>query len=104
MYTKYIHKCRGGVTMERNNGSGGIYVTKVQKWGNSLAVRIPSKVAEEVEIYQGTELEVSKGGEDEIILKRKKKKPSLDELLDKVTPDNRHDEIDFGRSKGKEIW
>lgn len=69
--------------------------TRVQKWGNSLAVRIPSHIAEEMGIHQGSEIDMRV--EDHVIkLVPKKKKPTLQELLAKVTPENRHDEIDFG--------
>lgn len=37
----------------------GIYVTtKVQKWGNSLAIRLPSHIAEQLAIHQGSEMEI----------------------------------------------
>ncbi|WP_229776829.1 AbrB/MazE/SpoVT family DNA-binding domain-containing protein [Alicyclobacillus cellulosilyticus] len=70
-------------------------VTTVQKWGNSLAVRIPSAVAEKLAIRQGSEIEFIIE-DNAIILKPKKKKPTLEELLAKITPENRHAEIDFG--------
>ncbi|BDG34059.1 AbrB/MazE/SpoVT family DNA-binding domain-containing protein [Parageobacillus thermoglucosidasius] len=70
-------------------------VTKVQKWGNSLAVRIPSNIAEQPAIHQGSEMKISVENQ-KIILAPKKKKPALKELLAKVTPENRHAEIGFG--------
>ncbi|GGK25621.1 multidrug transporter MatE [Caldalkalibacillus thermarum] len=72
-----------------------VMTTKVQKWGNSLAVRIPSQIAEQLQIRQGSEMEivVANGA---ITFRPKKKKPALDELLAKVTPENRHNEIDLG--------
>ncbi|MEW9031890.1 MAG: AbrB/MazE/SpoVT family DNA-binding domain-containing protein [Planifilum fimeticola] len=69
--------------------------TRVQKWGNSLAVRIPSHIAEETGIHQGSEVDMCVEG-NVIKLVPKKRKPTLQELLEKVTPENRHDEIDFG--------
>jgi antitoxin MazE len=82
--------------MESIGNGGGIgMTTRVQKWGNSLAVRIPSHIAEEIGIHQGSEVEITV--EDHVIkLVPKKKKPTLRELLAKITPENRHDEIDFG--------
>jgi antitoxin MazE len=85
------------------NQQGVIHVTtKVQMWGNSLAVRIPKSIAEAISIDQGSEMELSVVNQV-ITLKPKKKKPSLDELLALVSPENRHTEIDFGDREGNEL-
>lgn len=82
--------------MKSNEEKGVIGVTtKVQKWGNSLAVRIPSVIAEQIAIRQGSEMEMIVENQA-IKLIPKKKKPTLEELLAKITPENRHAEIDFG--------
>ncbi len=95
IYFVYTIATEGGI-METNENQGGIYMTtKVQKWGNSLAVRIPHHIAERLAIYQGSELEISVEN-DKLMLVPKKKKPTLEELLARVTPENRHAEIDFG--------
>ncbi len=78
-----------------------VVTTTVQKWGNSLAVRIPSKIAESLLIDQGSEVVMSV--ENQVLtLKAKKQKPSLDELLSRITVKNRHYEFDFGRTEGNE--
>lgn len=69
--------------------------TTVQKWGNSLAVRIPSIIAEQAAIEQGSEVEIQVN-ERCITLIPKQRKSTLDELLAMITPENRHSEIDFG--------
>lgn len=69
--------------------------TTVQKWGNSLAVRIPTNIAEQAAIEQGSEVEIQVN-EQCITLIPKRRKPTLDELLAMITPENRHAEIDFG--------
>ena len=76
--------------------------TTVQKWGNSLAVRIPSAFAERVAIQQGSEIELNVVNDREISLIPKKKVPVLEELLAKITPENRHAKINFG-IEGNEI-
>ncbi|XWN51656.1 AbrB/MazE/SpoVT family DNA-binding domain-containing protein [Anoxybacillus flavithermus] len=82
--------------MESNEEKGVICVTTtVQKWGNSLAIRIPSVIAEQIAIRQGSEMEMIVENQA-IKLIPKKKKPTLEELLAKITPENRHVEIDFG--------
>ncbi len=76
--------------------------TFVRKWGNSLGVRIPKMVAEELHLEDGSEVEVSRkeGG----ILISPGAKKNLKKKLELVTPDNIHDESDTGAPAGKETW
>jgi antitoxin MazE len=91
-------------TMKENQKEGEVrtMMTTVQKWGNSLAVRIPAGVAEQLNIQQGSEIDMTVGLQS-ITLVPKKRKPTLEELLSKCTPENRHAEIDFG-VVGKELF
>ncbi|MBO8155850.1 MAG: AbrB/MazE/SpoVT family DNA-binding domain-containing protein [Bacillaceae bacterium] len=75
--------------------------TRLQKWGNSYGIRIPKKIAEQLNLEPGSELELTVK-ENCIQLEPSKKKPTLEELLEKISPENRHTEIDFG-SKGNEL-
>ena len=61
--------------------------TIVTKWGNSLAVRIPKALAEQVQIQEGTDVTFSISGDSIIITPKKRKKYTLDELLKGMTPD-----------------
>lgn len=54
--------------------------TTAQKWGNSIGVRVPYKIAKEFDIEKGTEIEFMPA-KDGIIMKPVKEKPTLDELL-----------------------
>lgn len=75
---------------------------KVQKWGNSLGVRIPKTVIEKVNLKENSEVEIeSKNGT--IIISPAKKEYSLDSLLDQITKSNLHSEDDF-KSEGNEVW
>lgn len=76
--------------------------TTVQKWGNSLAVRIPISIAETISIKQGSEIELSVENQV-LLLKPTKKKPMLEDLISKISPENRHSEIDFGEVEGNEL-
>ncbi len=78
---------------------------KIQKWGNSLAIRIPKSFAVQTEIKQNSIIDLSVN-DGKIIVEPEKKKPkyTLEELLDGVTEENLHGEIDFGKPVGKEIW
>lgn len=74
---------------------------KVAKWGNSIGVRIPQWVAEQAEINDGSIVEID-FKDDTILIK--KKKLSLEEVLNNITPENLHKEIDTGSEVGGEIW
>lgn len=76
---------------------------KIQKWGNSLAVRIPKSFALQTEIEQDSVVDLSIL-EGSIIVKPESRKPkyTLDELLEGVTEANLHGELEFG-SVGKEM-
>jgi len=77
--------------------------TTVKKWGNSLALRIPKAISEDLDIEYNTEVDVQvKDGC--LILRPRKAKYSLEALLAKVTPDNIHEEIDIGERQGREEW
>ena len=77
--------------------------TKVQKWGNSLAVRIPKPFAEGAGLGPATEVEVSleKGA---LRLSAVKPRWRLRELISKVTRKNLHAEAESGPPVGREIW
>ena len=78
--------------------------TKVSRWGNSLALRIPKKLASSHQIMQGSDVEILER-EDGLLLRSVPKKTySLGALLDGVTESNRHKEISPARPVGKEIW
>jgi antitoxin MazE len=77
---------------------------RVQKWGNSLAVRIPKPLAEDAEVMEGTVLNLAVSEGKVVATPVQQKKLSLSELLAKVNKKNLHDEVDFGRSAGREIW
>jgi antitoxin MazE len=79
-------------------------LAKAQKWGNSLAVRLPKSVAEECGIEADSPVEIVR--KDDIIIIRpvRKKGICLDTLLAGVTKDNIHSEVSTGIPAGKEIW
>jgi len=76
----------------------------VQKWGNSLAIRIPKLFATEIDLFQGAEIDLVLFENKILINPIKKKKCILDELLSQVTEENIHKEVDTGTPVGKEIW
>lgn len=76
---------------------------KAQKWGNSLAVRIPKSIAQQAGVHEEDELDIDV--EAEVIrLRPRRRQPGLAELLEQITPSNLHGEADFGQPKGRESW
>lgn len=77
--------------------------TKVSKWGNSLAVRIPLAIARQASLTEGDRLVLvlADGG---IVLRLARRKYELSELVARITPKNRHKETDWGQPQGGEPW
>jgi antitoxin MazE len=75
--------------------------TQIVKWGNSLGVRLPNSVALEAQIRKGDTVEVSvKNGA--ILIRPSHPTYSLEQLVAKITPRNRHHEGHWGTSVGEE--
>lgn len=74
---------------------------QVQKWGNSLGIRIPKSLALKVGLEEGSEVDLDVEDGHLVI---KPKSATLDELLSKVTPENIHKEESTGEPQGRESW
>jgi antitoxin MazE len=88
-----------------SDGCGGIPVrTRIQRWGHSLAVRIPKPFAEEARLSEQAEVDlVVVNGK--IVLSSAAKRPKrLADLLSRVTRRNLHREVDTGPAVGREVW
>jgi len=79
-------------------------ITKVQKWGNSLAVRIPRSVAQDTHLSSGNSVDVAVQDGRIVIAPARRPRFRLDELLKGVTTQNRHHESDSGIAVGREAW
>ena len=79
-----------------------MYIT-IQKWGNSLALRIPKTIAKQVNVHQGSRVDMSLSA-NKIVLSPTEHEYSLSSLLKKVTGRNCHEEIRTGKAVGKEVW
>ncbi len=73
---------------------------KIQKWGNSLALRIPKSYVQQSGIVQGTTVEISIE-EGNIVLRPSAY--SLNELLTAINESNLHGEMDTGKPVGREL-
>ena len=78
--------------------------TRVQKWGNSLGVRIPRGLAEQIGLGAGTEVSLSAKDGDLIVKPAQPTRLSLDVLLAGVTAENLHSSVDTGEAVGVEIF
>jgi antitoxin MazE len=74
---------------------------RIFKAGNSLAIRIPRAIADRMSLSDGGSVEVAEG--DGILHVRKAPSQELSELIDRITPENRHDPV-FGELTGAELW
>lgn len=78
--------------------------TRIGKWGNSLALRIPQPVAAQVGLSFDAAVELTPRGEELIISVIKQPRTQLDDLLTGITENNLHGEVDSGPSVGGEAW
>ncbi len=78
--------------------------TKVQRWGHSLAVRIPEAFGEELGLKDGSQIEMRSADGGLLLKPCPEWAPSLDELLDGVRESNLHREIVSGGARGLEAW
>ncbi|MEI6207703.1 MAG: hypothetical protein WCP20_13050 [Desulfuromonadales bacterium] len=85
---------------------GTVMEATLKKWGNSLACRIPSALAKECGFTDQLSVEVT-ASEGKIVISRVSSIPvySLEELVSRITPENKHDyaDTDFGGPVGREL-
>ncbi len=77
---------------------------QIQKWGNSLALRLPKVFAREAKVRQGSAVELSLTGGKLILTPVSKPSYTLKSLLMRVNKRNVHHEENFGHSTGQETW
>lgn len=76
---------------------------RVQKWGNSLAIRIPKPFAVETGVRQGTEVDLAVSRGRLVVTPPPRVRYRLRDLLAAITSSNLHAEEDFGTGLGREI-
>ena len=77
--------------------------TTIQKWGNSLSVRLPKAITEKVGLKESDPVEIEIQDNNVVLLPQTVKEYTLRELLKGVTKKNLHDETDFGEPVGREM-
>lgn len=78
----------------------------VAQWGQNAALRIPSDVLHASGLHVGQQVEFESTDTGVIIVRPIRQRPKLDELLDKITPNNLPEiaDIEWGQPKGSEEW
>jgi antitoxin MazE len=77
---------------------------KVQRWGNSLGVRLPKKLAEDVRVADGSLVELSIERGRLLLTPVVEPTYSLAALVAGITPRNRHASVDWETPLGHEVW
>ena len=77
---------------------------KIQKWGNSLGIRLPSNILKSLGLKSNDIIDITEEEDKIIITKSIKKKISLKELFDKYDGPNLSKEFEWDEPRGREIW
>ena len=77
--------------------------TRVARWGNNLAVRIPQAIVREARLAEGDRLSIDLTADGSIVLRSQHRKYSLDQLVASIRPGSGHHETDWGTPKRKEL-
>jgi antitoxin MazE len=79
-------------------------LTKIQRWGNSLALRIPKAFALDTQLDNDSLVEISLVDGRIIITPIVAPSWTLEELLAGINKNNLHREVDTGVAVGNEVW
>jgi antitoxin MazE len=79
-------------------------LARIQKWGNSLGLRIPKTLAADVRVAEGTNVELNVENGRLIVAPQCPAKCSIEDLVARITPENLHGETDTGSPLGREVW
>lgn len=78
-------------------------LSAVRKWGNSAAVRIPAAVLASAKLGMDDKVEV-RAVDGTVVIAPARCGFDIDDMIDAITPDNRHEAVDWGPPVGKEVW
>ncbi|GET29821.1 AbrB/MazE/SpoVT family DNA-binding domain-containing protein [Prolixibacter sp. SD074] len=76
----------------------------IKKWGNSLGLRLPKAILDEVKLKEGSKLDISTKDGSIYLTPKVPKKYDLSKLLEGINESNLHGETSTGDSKGEEVW
>ena len=78
--------------------------TRIQRWGNSLGLRIPRSFAVEAQMEEGATVELAVENGRLLVCPHRVRKYALSALLRKVNPRKLHGEVSTGTAVGREAW
>lgn len=78
--------------------------TRIRKWGNSLALRIPQTLARQLDLAPDSQVRLTIRDKGLAVQPMRRPPVRLEALLESVTDSNRHEEVDTGPPRGREIW
>jgi antitoxin MazE len=76
----------------------------LHRWGNSVGLRIPKPMLEQVGLKEGAQVEIKVEGDRLVIEPHRPRRLTLKDVLKGFTPDNQPGEVDWGPPVGKEVW
>ena len=77
---------------------------KLQKWGNSVGIRLPKFIVDDLKLKINGSINLEKIGEKIVLSKVTFKDMTLEERFEGYDGDYEPEEIDWGKPVGKEIW
>ena len=78
--------------------------SRVVKWGNTLAIRIPLAIAKQANLNVGESVTLSLAPDGGVVMRPARRKYDLSDLVAQITRKNRHRETDWGPPIGEEFW
>ena len=79
-------------------------IARIQKWGNSLAVRIPKAFADEMKVAENASIQMMLKDGALLLTPIAESMRDLEGFLAAVTEENLHAEWETGKAMGKEQW
>lgn len=79
-------------------------ITAVQRWGNSLALRIPAAYANESKIREGSPVNIALKDGVIVVKPLRKRRSDLASLVKLINADNLHGEEFDAKPIGREVW
>lgn len=76
----------------------------VKKWGNSLGLRIPQAIANQIDICDGSKINLVLKNNKIEITSAENNEYQLNELVEMISESNPHNEISSSQIQGNEIW
>jgi antitoxin MazE len=83
---------------------GKMAIIHIQKWGNSYGLRIPKNIIDEMELQPDTQIDIHQEQGKIVLTPIYESEVLLAELLEQITPENLHRDVDWGNSVGNEAW